>query len=370
MKEHMKKITAVTVLVFMGILMFTAFFGESRTDGSEGFPDITLSSLYNGSCVENLQKYSSEYFPFRDTMMPLKSKINSIIGESIVNGVYIDDERMLDAEMSSRVITMDAASQLNSFSNLYDGTVYLAAVPTSSGVYGEKLPSYLLENSESQQISSFYEMLSGNIRKIDAYNILKMLNDNYIYFRSDTKWTSYGAYCVYRTVIQKLGFLPTPYDKYTIRHVTDEFRGNLYERTMYADIKTDLLDIYEYNGGAEAVSCTAYDNSGNGSSIELYDMSKLNSKYKYDMYLGSEAPVIEIESSVGNMKKLLVIKDSYADCFIPFLLQHYNRITVASPEYMDKSLENYININDYEQILILFGIENINNKKLFANISK
>lgn len=368
MNAFIKKITAVIVLVFMGILSLLMLFGKSKS--SEKFPEVTLSSIYDGSFFSSLEKYSAERSGIRSEMMQMKSKISSSMGESLVNGVYIDNERLLDAEISDREVSFDAVSQLNTFAKSYDGTVYLAAIPTSSGVYGEKLPSYLLGNPESQQISSLYEMLSGDVRKIDAYNILKMLNDNYIYFRSDTKWTSYGAYCVYRTVIQKLGFLPTPYDKYTIRHVTDEFRGNLYDRTMYSDTNADLLDIYEYHGGAEAVSCTAYDNEGNQHEIELYDMDKLNSAYKYDMYLGNEAPVIEIESSIGNMKKLLVIKDSYADCFIPFLLQHYNTITVVSPEYMDRSLGQYIDLSDYEQVLILFGIENIGNEKLFANISK
>ncbi len=368
MNKLIKKVTAVTVLFFMGILILLMFFCKSTS--SEEFPKITLSSIYDGSFINDIEEYFAQHSGLRSEMMAMDSKIRSTLGEKLVNGVYIDDERFLDAEMSDREIQLDAAEQLNEFTKSYDGTVYLAAIPTSSGVYGENLPPYLLEYPESQQISQLYEMLSGDIRKIDAYNILKMLNDNYIYFRTDTKWTSYGAYCVYRTVIQKLGFLPAPYDKYTIRHVTDEFRGNLYEKTMYPDSDTDLLDIYEYHDGAKALSCTAYYNNGNSKKIEMYNMDKLDSAYQYDMYLGSNAPVIEIESSVGNMKKLLVIKDSYADCFIPFLLQHYSVITVVSPEYMDKSLGQYVDLSEYEQVMVLFGIENIGNEKLFTNISK
>ena len=33
---------------------------------------------------------------------------------------------------------------------------------------------------------------------------------------------------------KKLGFSPTAYDKYTIDHVTDGFRGDLYNRSQYS----------------------------------------------------------------------------------------------------------------------------------------
>ena len=172
-----------------------------------------------------------------------------------------------------------------------------------------------------------------------------------VFFRNDTKWTSYGAYCIYRTVIQKLGFLPTSYDKYTIRHVTDEFRGNLYDRTLYSDTRADILDIYEYPDGAEVESCMAVYRNGLESEKALYDMDMLESSDMYNMYLGEPEAVIEIETSVNNQRKLLVIKDSYADCFIPFLTQQYSRITVVSPQNMNGSLSDYIDISEYEQTL-------------------
>ena len=87
----------------------------------------------------------------------------------------------------------------------------------------------------------------------------------------------------------------------------------------------------------------------------------------YSVFLGDPAPLIKIKTSVKNDKKLLVIKDSYANCFVPFLIQHYSEIAVVSPEDMQKELSEYVNINDYGQTLFLFGVENLGNR---ANLEK
>ena len=367
MEKHIKKITAAAVLVMIAITgILTLLDGDSER--GEVSPEMTLSSVYDGSFSKNVTSDSAEKLIFREKMISFRSKLVERFGGRIVNGVYIGKDRLLDAEMSEHTTEPSAADRINAFARKYNGTVYIAAIPSSSGVYGEIMPDYLLSDPESQKITRFYDQLDSSIRRIDAYNILKMLKDNYIYFRTDTKWTSYGAYCIYRTVIQKLGFQPITYDKYTIRHVTDDFCGNLYQRTLYPDISADILDIYEYPDGVEVRSCVAADKNGLTHEIELYDMDMLETSNMYDMYLGAPEAVVEIETNINNQRRLLVIKDSYADCFIPFLTQHFSKITVISPEYMDGQISDYINISDYEQTLILFGIENSGESALFSGI--
>ena len=215
-----------------------------------------------------------------------------------------------------------------------------------------------------------YEILDNGIRKIDAYNILKMMKESYIYFRNDTKWTSYGAYCVYKTVIQKLGFIPTSYDKYTVEHVNDKFRGTLYNRTFSKKPKADVLDKYVYFDGAEVLSCERIQSDGTSSEGELIDMSRLSSSDMYSMYLGEDIPVLKIKTSAQSEKKLLVIKDSYADCFIPFLTQHYSEITVVSSDILEGSLSEFVDVNEYPQTLFMFGIENFDKGSSLEKITE
>lgn len=376
MNKLSNRITAIAVLAFMFVFMLLTIFSgkadrssdENRSLADEPVPDIT--SLIDGSYTDRLSTFAADHFAMRSTWLRGNAELRSQIGEGLINGVYNAGDMLLDADVSQRKTAVRSAYEINRFAGKYKGAIYVAAVPTSSGVYREDLPEYFDSYRESEQISDFYDLLDHNIKRIDAYNILKMLNDNYIYYRNDTKWTSYGAYCVYRTVIQKLGFLPTTYDKYSIRHVTSDFRGNLYNRSLYKGIKPDMIDIYDCGSGSIVTECTGFDSSGNKFAKQLYDDKQLDSDYMYNVYLGESVPHLRINTSVNNSRKLLVIKDSYADCFIPFLTQHYSQIDVIDPELITDSLSSYIDINDFEQTLFLFGIENLSREDAMSALNK
>lgn len=365
MKNTASKVTAIVMLAFVSFFLVFTIIGHKTNsssyehDSSEHITELSFETLIGGSFSDTLNILITGNFPARNSWIAANSAFQAQFNESIVNGVYVDENMLLNAEISSRPSSEKSAQEIKKFRSLYSGAMYFVAVPTSSGVYEEYLPKHLISNPESRQINTFYNSLGADIRQIDAYNILKMLNENYIYYRNDTKWTSYGAYCVYRTVIQKLGFIPIAYDKYTIEHVTNEFRGNLYSRTLYSGVKPDMIDSYKYPSGAEIVECIGFDNNGQVQEQTICDKEKLDSGNKYDFYAGGELPLLKISTSVNNERKILVIKDSFGDCFLPFLVQHYSEIAVVSPENLECSLSELINTADYEQTLFIFGIDSI-----------
>ncbi len=366
MSKIIHRIIAFFILLIMAsVLILTA---TNKNSDNTSIP-LTFSAFMDGSFFRSIENRFTMNFIERDFWTSSKAKIESQICEKIVNDVYINGERLLNANISYSPFYESNADIVNRFAKENDCAVYFVAVPDSSGVYSDILPEYLTDDTEKQCIDTLYSRLGNNIRRIDAYNILKRLNENYIYFRSDTKWTSYGAYCVYRTVIQKLGFQPSPYDKYTIEHVTDNFRGNLWEKSHYMKSKPDILDIYNYNDGAEIVSCTGLDNTLHSCRKELYCRNAINSDDMYRLYLGDDMPLVQIKTSVNNERKLLVIKDNFANCFIPFLIQHYSVIDIFSPECSVRNIGDFVNIGDYEQVLFLFSTESLGNENIFSSLT-
>ncbi|MCM1474352.1 MAG: DHHW family protein, partial [Muribaculaceae bacterium] len=226
-------VTALTAGLILTVIGKKSDFSINENRKLASFPEFSVSALTDGSYGKQLNKYITDHFFMREKWVSAQACIESCMGEKIINGVYIDSKGLLDAEISSRCISEKNINAVNKFFADYTGTVYFTAVPTASGIYGDKLPEYLMTNPEKNQIDFLYDNLTDGIRTIDTYNILRMLNDNYIYYRNDTRLTSYGAYYVYRTIIQKLGFKPSSYDKYTIKHITSDFRGNLYNRCLY-----------------------------------------------------------------------------------------------------------------------------------------
>lgn len=354
-----EKITAVMVMTFIMVISSAVIFSGGLAEDISG---IGKKDIFSGSAGDKLTESVADNLPFVKQWRSFGAETGSKTGEPVVNDVYISEERLLDVSERSLSSAVNFAEAVNSFDKSYSGTLYFAAIPTSTGIYGDNLPSYLSSVTEKQLTDRLYDEIDGNIRKIDAYTILKMLSENYICCRSDTKWTSYGAYCVYRTVIQKLGFIPISYDKYTIRHVTDNYHGNLYSRTGYMESKADILDIYEYNDGTEIIECVGTDFDGVIRDINLYDIDAVESGNPYNLYLGEPMAFIKIRTTVNNEKSLLVIGDETADCFIPFLTKHYSEIAFISADRCGENIKEYVDTDLYEQAVFLVGLDYITEK--------
>lgn len=366
MKEFRKKFSALLImLLLIFMLLYTLFrekgemsFQENRSLAQ--LPELKISEIINGKTSLKLTDFFSDQIAGRSKFMKIYADISAGNSESKVNGIFISENRLLNGNIDTSDIDSSVSEKINSFTEKYNSSFYFIAVPSSDGVYSNLLPEYIPHDFQSEQIQNFYNNLNPEIRKIDAFNILKNFSDDYIYYRTDTKWTAYGAYCVYRTAIQKLGFIPVAYDKFTIEHVTSEFNGNLYNKSLYEISKKDFIDLY-YSESINIQSITAYNQNLNESMRILYDKSFLNSNYMYNIYLGENVPALRIKTNVNNNKKLMVIKDSYADCFIPFLTQHYSEITVISTDFPDFRFTDYFNINSYEQVIFICGSENLLN---------
>ena len=139
------------------------------------FPEFSVSELTDGSYGKQLNQYITDHFFIREKWVSAQADINSYMGEKIINGVYMDSKGLLDAEVSSREISKENIEAVNRFFNNYIGTAYFTAVPTTSGIYGDKLPEYLMTNPEKNQIDFLYDNLTDGIRTIDTYNMLRNL---------------------------------------------------------------------------------------------------------------------------------------------------------------------------------------------------
>lgn len=362
MTSMTNKLTAAAVLLFIAVAGAASLINAVISGDKDNIAALPENS--GQGYGSELEAAAAEKFAGRDGWIAFGSRVDSAMKGNIVNGVYVADDRLISAEGVSRKDLSRSVGYINSFTQAYDGAVYFAAVPTSAGVYGDKLPEHISRGAEKQLIDKLCGGLDTSIRCIDAYDLMKMMSDERIYFRSDTKWTMYGAYCVYRTVIQKLGSQPVSYDKYHIRHVTDQFYGDLYRKTLYMKCEPDILDIYEYPEGAEVLSCTGYDNDGYVEQVGLYDEEALESDDMYSLYLGGEYPLVRIRTDLNNDRHILVIGSRCAASFVPFLIQHYSEVTFVRPELMDRPLSDFLYPDDYEQTLFLFGIDSVTDSGL------
>lgn len=352
--KHIYRTVILLVAVYLVIVAATVFRWRS-----EQFPVPTASTLMSGEWAEEVENYLEHNIGFHDTLFRMKTSTELFIGERMVQGVYITDDRLLEKVPDLSPPDEKTAQVLEDFYSTYKIPTYLIIVPSAMEIYENRLPRNALHGDQENAIRKLYASAGTNIRCIDACNALTAASDGYIYYRTDSRWTSYGAYCVYQAAMRKMGFMAITYKNYVISHLSTEFRGNLYERTLYDGVKADVLDMYSYEGSISIESVTARysDGTEEDRGTQLSDPAYLDSEDMYRFYLGTPCETLIVRTNLENDKRLLLYKDELADCFIPFLLQHYSEICVVNLEQTGLNFANAADPASYTQVLFLAGMD-------------
>ena len=87
----------------------------------------------------------------------------------------------------------------------------------------------------------------------------------------------------------------------------------------------------------------------------LYDTSKLKGKDKYALFLGGNYPILDIKTTADSTDRLLIIKDSYANSLIPFLIPYYREIVVVDPRYYYDDIEKVMKKDNITSVLFLYN---------------
>ena len=98
-----------------------------------------------------------------------------------------------------------------------------------------------------------------------------------------------------------------------------------------------------------------------GGTDKIYDYDALNRKDKYTIYFGGNYGVVNIRTKVDNDKRLLIIKDSYANSLVPYLTSEYEHITMVDPRFYTGSIEQVISDNKINEILVFYEMSNFVN---------
>lgn len=361
--NKIKRISAVIFLAILIILPLATlfshkeYFSETENRNLSKFPKFSWSNIMDKSFMNGFETYISDHFIARLNWIETKVGIELSLGKKELNGIYITDDRLIEKLPVPDYTEIDkSVNAINTFAeNNSNVPVYVLLAPTSAGIYTDELPKNAPQEDQKLFIDYVYNNLSDNITTIDVYNVLYTMRDEYIYYRNDHHWTSLGAYYAYNATIQKLGFSPIIYDKYDIEHASDSFKGTFYSTSLYDKIKADTVDIYRYDEGSSVTDYIVNDGQNETEYDSIYFREFLDQKDKYSTYLGQNQPLVTIKTDVHNDKKLLVIKDSYAHCFAPFLTQHYSEITLMDLRYIGVSANDIVDISDYSQVLVLYN---------------
>ena len=87
----------------------------------------------------------------------------------------------------------------------------------------------------------------------------------------------------------------------------------------------------------------------------LYDLEKLKEKDKYGVFFGGNYGMVDIRTTADTTERLLIFKDSYANCLVPFLTPYYREIIMIDPRYYYGDIRQVIKENKITGVLYLYN---------------
>ncbi|MEG2322225.1 MAG: DHHW family protein [Bacilli bacterium] len=362
--KYVLKITSILICLFvLGFSIFFMFnpkkeFSSNENRYLEKWPKYSFSNLEDGSYIKKVESYLTDHFIFRDNFMGIKTSYQQLIGLKKINNVYLGQDYLIE-DFSKPINTDKFIDKLNSFYlNNKDIKMNLMLVPNSISINSSKLPFLATSYDQKGLITDIYDKV--NFDSINVYDTIYDANrNNQMYYRLDHHWTSTGAYLAYLEYCKANGLEPNL--NYKIKTVTDDFNGTLYSKANIYNMKADHIDIYEYNNNLNVIYNDHTTNS-------LYEEKYLSVKDKYSYFLDNNHALIKIINKDVKTSKLLVIKDSYANSFIPFLVNNYEEVHVIDPRYYNMSISDYIKENKIDNVLFLYNLTSIDNNTGVFNL--
>lgn len=354
---------ALTVGVICVILLaFTAadFLREDRLFSPQenrllaAKPELTKSSVLDGSFMKDYETYVTDQFVGRDKWIGIKTGTDVLLQKKEINGVYLgkDDyliEQHLDADYP-RELVEQKLELLEKLVKRWDARVML--VPTADNIFPQRLPAYAEAYDQRALLAEVEERVGGE-HFINVYDALLQHSGEEIYYRTDHHWTSRGAYYGYQAWAAAVGESPQDFSVETVETVSEDFLGTLYSKVRLP-ISPDRIEYFPQT--EQTPVRIVYDLKKESSSF--YEPSFLETKNQYGYFLDDNHAFIEIDTGHPTGRTLFVIKDSYANCMIPLLASHYEKIYVVDLRYMNGKLFPFMESYEPESgmdVLVLYN---------------
>lgn len=331
-------------------------------------PALSEETVFSGELASGVESVIGDNIGFRSFFTKLSSLIEGSKGFVPKTGEIISTNKdigtgttqkqtllLVDNAIMEMFIRNDSQEELyaqtvNGYARMFGGNIklYSMLIPTQLSF---REPMYKnLQDDQQEAINSIYEKLDRNITAVDAYSALESHSDEYVYFRTDHHWTQLGAYYAYRAFMDAAGSEAVSKDDYEQNKISGVL-GYLYDKVNRAEIASqpDTIEWFDINKNPH-IFVKMYDETLTPYNGVMYDRSKAS----YDFFFGSDHPVTEMvnENNLGG-KTIVVMKESYANVFAPWLIESYHRVVLVDPRIYGGDFQTMIDNFAPDELLIM-----------------
>ena len=376
MNEKFKKSTdKIKIILFIVTLaaffvIGLLFFLRPKTSETEKrtltkFPEFSVSSFLSGEWTASVNLWYADTYPLREGMIQANYFLESLYGQ---RDEVISEEAYVIRGVAYQYYAFDKtqsdryAALINKLSESVKGkaNVYDMVVPLHyqvSPLKDELMSKNPNASNGEESIDYIYSKLSTGIKKVDALSELTKHNRDYLYFRTDHHWTARGAYYAYVAFCNAKGITPTPLSDYEKLEFTG-FLGTLYSNNGQPQDMKDNPDYVEAFVPKGTNTITVTERNGNVTKYSIVN-KQTDTWYpaagaKYNCFIAGDNPISEIHNpNKKDGSSIVIIKESYGNAFVPFLVDSYEYVYVIDYRYWTGDLADFVIDNGIDDVLFL-----------------
>ena len=367
------KNAVVTTVFFLLILIAMAVLSavlpkksisELENRNLASMPKVSVQSLFDESWVSGIQVYAQDHIAGRDRWINLCSSIET----SVFRKTDKDDILLgKDGWMFSKYFATEGAAQRQFDKNVdavakfcarYGGRVTFMLVPSAALIYADKLPDWAPQIEESALLDMAFSVVAANGgRVLDLRKTFFREKENIkLYYKTDHHWTTDGAYLAYREYCTQMDIPAVFSTEVHTRQDVPGFLGTHYLASRWNHARSETLSYYVTDS-----TMTVFKVGGEDTFFPLYDMGLVNREKlprvdKYGAFLDGNHGYVELSGS--GRGKVLVVKDSYANSFVPFLTENYETVGVVDFRNFSYGPDSMIESRRYDEIILLYSFYN------------
>lgn len=304
----------------------------------------------------------------------LKSK-NGTFNTYSSGAIRVDNAAFSVCGTLSDSVTSKYAALVSEVADSLNGKtkVYSLIIPTS---YGVTLPDDIKTQianyaDQGENITKVFSKMSENVTPVYCYDDLMTHRDEYLYFRTDHHWNGKGAYYAYAAFCRTKGIEPYTLEEREKKEF-DGFLGTMYQNNgkdknlLPADTVEAFLPV--------SANATMKFTNTEGATYDwpiVKDVSEWSSGTKYNTFAGSDNPITEFTNpDVADGSVLIVVKESFGNALLPYLVDHYSKIYEIDYRYWKGNLVSFAEEVGADDLLFANNIMMTSTSLLVGNLSK
>ena len=414
------RIRPVKLVIFFGVLAALCVIGiflprptESEIEKRKltEFPALTWQCFWDGSWFSGIDTWYADTYPLREVLIAGNKAVQSLYGirtdvivggenqgedipnidesngelptlpqdnpEQKTNEPLPDGNVSADGEMISGIFVSDNvgyglyyfvqknadwyAAILNEMDKRLEGKaqLYSLIAPINGGVLlSDARQRELNVSNQRESIRYIYSRMAADIKTVEVFDALRAHVDEYIYFHTDHHWTALGAYYAYTQYAAAAGLTPHTLEQFEQVEYPN-FLGTYYSVSGITSLAANPDTVIAYKPmGTNKMKMTMAD----GVTYDWFvvnDVTSYGSSMKYGTFAGGDQPYSVVENpNITDGSACLVIKDSYGNALIPYLVDHYQYLYWVDFRHYKGSIYDLVEEKNIKDVLVLQQIYN------------